>query len=286
MLQSMTGYGKEVLQLPSKKITIEIKSLNSKQIDLNARMPQFYRSKEMEVRKKIATAAVRGKVDFNMFAEITGAEEAASINEPLATSYIEQLKQLASKTGIEGDMISAVMRMPEVLRTEKDEIDEEEWQAISGAIDRALEAFREFRLSEGLSLLNDLTEQVDTIERLLAEIAPFEEERVTKLRARIENQLNGIDEGFDQNRLEQEMIFYLEKLDVNEEKVRLSNHIAYFRENLKKEAGGKKLGFITQEMGREINTLGSKANHSEIQKKVVQMKESLEKIKEQVLNTL
>lgn len=275
-----------MLQLPSKKITIEIKSLNSKQIDLNARMPQFYRSKEMEVRKKIATAAVRGKVDFNMFAEITGAEEAASINEPLATSYIEQLKQLASKTGIEGDMISAVMRMPEVLRTEKDEIDEEEWQAISGAIDRALEAFREFRLSEGLSLLNDLTEQVDTIERLLAEIAPFEEERVTKLRARIENQLNGIDEGFDQNRLEQEMIFYLEKLDVNEEKVRLSNHIAYFRENLKKEAGGKKLGFITQEMGREINTLGSKANHSEIQKKVVQMKESLEKIKEQVLNTL
>ena len=286
MLQSMTGYGKEVLQLPSKKITIEIKSLNSKQLDLNARMPQFYRSKEMEVRKKIAAGAVRGKIDFSMYAEITGIEEAASINTDLAIGYINQLKKLAKETGIEGDMISAVLRMPEVMRTERDEMDEEEWALISEGIDKALLAFQEFRKEEGVSLFNDMTEQIDTIERLQTEIVPFEEERVTKLRARIENQLKGIDEGFDQNRLEQEMIFYLEKLDVNEEKVRLTNHIDYFRKNLQNEAGGKKLGFIAQELGREINTLGSKANHSEIQKKVVQMKESLEKIKEQVLNTL
>jgi uncharacterized protein (TIGR00255 family) len=165
-------------------------------------------------------------------------------------------------------------------------MDEEEWALISEGIDKALLAFQEFRKEEGVSLFNDMTEQIDTIERLQTEIVPFEEERVTKLRARIENQLKGIDEGFDQNRLEQEMIFYLEKLDVNEEKVRLTNHIDYFRKNLQNEAGGKKLGFIAQELGREINTLGSKANHSEIQKKVVQMKESLEKIKEQVLNTL
>ncbi len=286
MLQSMTGYGKEVLQLPSKKITIEIKSLNSKQLDLNARMPQFYRSKEMEVRKKIASSAVRGKIDFSLYAEVTGIEEAASINTELATGYIKQLKELAANTGMEGDMISAVLRMPEVMRTERDEMSEEEWALISAGIDKALQAFQEFRKEEGVSLFNDMTDQIDSIERLQKEIAPFEEERVSKLKARIENQLNGIDEGFDQNRLEQEMIFYLEKLDVNEEKVRLTNHIDYFRKNLQKEAGGKKLGFIAQELGREINTLGSKANHSEIQKKVVQMKESLEKIKEQVLNTL
>ena len=221
-----------------------------------------------------------------MYAEITGIEEAASINTDLAIGYINQLKKLANETGIEGDMISAVLRMPEVMRTERDEMDEEEWALISEGIDKALLAFQEFRKEEGVSLFNDMTEQIDTIERLQTEIVPFEEERVTKLRARIENQLKGIDEGFDQNRLEQEMIFYLEKLDVNEEKVRLTNHIDYFRKNLQNEAGGKKLGFIAQELGREINTLGSKANHSEIQKKVVQMKESLEKIKEQVLNTL
>ena len=286
MLQSMTGYGKEVLQLPSKKITIEIKSLNSKQLDLNVRMPQFYRSKEMEVRKMIAASAVRGKIDFSMYAEMTGTEEAASINMDLAASYIKQLKQLAADSDIDGDMISAVLRMPEVMRTERDELDPEEWVLIAEGIKKALLAFQEFRTEEGVSLCNDMTEQIDTIERLQKEIIPFEEERVTKLRARIENQLKGIDEGFDQNRLEQEMIFYLEKLDVNEEKVRLANHIDYFRKNLQKVAGGKKLGFIAQELGREINTLGSKANHSEIQKKVVQMKESLEKIKEQVLNTL
>ena len=286
MLQSMTGYGKEVLQLSSKKITIEIKSLNSKQLDLNARMPQYYRSKEMYVRKMIASAAVRGKIDFSMYAEVTGIEEAASINIELAKGYISQLKTLASETNIEGDMISAVLRMPEVMRNEKAELDVDEWAAIEQTIKNALAAFRNFREEEGVSLLNDFNEQVDKIESLLKQIEPFEEERVTKLRGRIENQLNGIDEGFDKNRLEQEMIFYLEKLDVNEEKVRLSNHIDYFRKNLQKEDGGKKLGFIAQEMGREINTLGSKANHAEIQKLVVQMKESLEKIKEQVLNTL
>jgi uncharacterized protein (TIGR00255 family) len=286
MLQSMTGYGKEVLQLPSKKITVEIKSLNSKQLDLNVRMPQYYRSKEMEVRKMVAASAVRGKIDFSMYAEITGVDEAASINVELAKGYLNQLKTLAADADVTGDLISAVMRMPEVLRNEKEEIDEEEWNQISQAINSALSAFGSFRIEEGKSLFTDFNDQVNRIERLLGDVAQFESERVEKLRARIENQLKGLEEGFDPNRLEQEMIFYLEKLDVNEEKVRLTNHIDYFKQNLEKEAGGKKLGFIAQEMGREINTLGSKANHAEIQKIVVQMKEALEKIKEQVLNTL
>jgi len=286
MVLSMTGYGKEVLQLPNKKITVEIKSLNSKSLDLSARMPQHYRAKEMEVRKMIAKDVIRGKVDFSLYAENTGIDQAASINKDLAVGYINQLKEITESTGISGDIIATVMRIPDVLRNEKEDINEGEWKTIRAAVVSALAGLKTFREEEGKSLLADFNDQVNNIEKLLNEVPNYEDERMTKLRGRIENQLKGIDEGFDKNRFEQEMIFYLEKLDVNEEKVRLSTHINYFRENLKGESNGKKLGFITQEMGREINTLGSKANHPEIQKLVVQMKESLEKIKEQVLNTL
>ncbi len=286
MVLSMTGYGKEVLQLPNKKVTVEIKSLNSKQLDLNARMPQHYRAKEMEVRKMVAKEVLRGKVEFSMFVEHTGIDQAASINTDLALGYINQLKELSKNTGVTGDIIATVMRIPDVLRNAKEDIDKEEWIEIRAVVVSALAGLKSFRQEEGKSLLADFNNQVNNIEKLLNEVPQFEDERVTKLRGRIINQLQGIDEGFDKNRLEQEMIFYLEKLDVNEEKVRLKTHINYFRENLKGPSNGKKLGFIAQEMGREINTLGSKANHPEIQKLVVQMKESLEKIKEQVLNTL
>ena len=286
MVLSMTGYGKEVLQLPNKKVTVEIKSLNSKQLDLNVRMPQHYRAKEMEVRKMIASSVVRGKIDFSMFVEDTGIDQAASINKDLAVGYINQLKELTESTGVTGDIIATVMRIPDVLRNEKEDIDEAEWKQINVAVASALAGLKNFREEEGKSLFADFNDQVSNIEALLKRVPEFEDERMTKLRGRIENQLKGLDEGFDKNRLEQEMIFYLEKLDVNEEKVRLTTHINYFKENLQGVSNGKKLGFITQEMGREINTLGSKANHPEIQKLVVQMKESLEKIKEQVLNTL
>lgn len=287
MIASMTGYGKEVLQLPSKKITIELKSLNSKQLDLTVRVPQMYKSKEMAVRQIVAKTVVRGKVELSFYAELTGAESAASINEELAVGYIEQLKRLADATQISGDYLSAVMRMPEVLRIDKQEISNEEWTAIVECLEGALNAFNEFRLEEGKSLEADFVENISQIESLLQQVAPFEEERVIKLRERITNQLEGIEEGFDSNRLEQEMIFYLERLDINEEKVRLNNHLKYFIKTMNEEQfNGKKLGFICQEIGREINTLGSKANHAQIQKLVVQMKDALERIKEQVLNTL
>ena len=287
MIASMTGFGKEVLQLPTKKITIEIKSLNSKQLDLSVRLPQFYRSKEMEVRQKLAKKAIRGKVEFTFYAELTGAEVTTNINEDLAIAYIAQLKRVGDLADVSGDYLSAVMRMPDVMRTDKAEVDEGEWGEILSCIERAMESYHEFRLDEGASLEKDLRHNISRIGSLLKEAKPFEEERVVKLRERITNQLEGIDGGFDTNRLEQEMIFYLEKLDINEEEVRLSNHLKYFIETLEGEVGnGKKLGFISQEIGREVNTLGSKANHAEIQKIVVQMKDALEKIKEQVLNSL
>lgn len=283
----MTGYGKQILQLPSKKITIEIKSLNSKQLDLTVRLPQHYRSKEMLVRQKLAKKVVRGKVELSFYAELTGVDASSSINEQMALAYIEQLKRISDKSDIQGDILASVMRLPEVMKNEREEVDEEEWKVINETLDKAILNFNQFRSDEGKSLEEDMVNNINQIDGLLKRVPEFEEERVVKLRTRIENQLKGLEEGFDKNRLEQEMIFYLEKLDVNEEKVRLANHLKYFLETMNGEENpGKKLGFISQEIGREVNTLGSKANHAEIQKMVVQMKDALERIKEQVLNTL
>jgi uncharacterized protein (TIGR00255 family) len=283
----MTGFGKETLFLPSKKITVEIKSLNSKSLDLNLRLPQGFKEKEMELRNQIAAKLHRGKVDFSMSEEITGAEEAAKINSPVVLAYIHQLKQIEQKADINGDLLEIAMRLPDVISVEKGDIDPNDWEAIANAVTAALDHLNAFRADEGRKLETDLLERVSNIEKLLDDVLPFEADRLQRLRDRIEKNLDQLKEKPDESRLEQELIFYMEKFDINEEKVRLSAHISYFREIATKEQlNGRKLNFVTQEMGREINTLGSKANHADMQRCVVQMKDELEKIKEQLLNVL
>ncbi len=283
----MTGFGKAVSQLPGKKISVEIKSLNSKQLDMNLRMPQLFREKESEIRNMVARSCSRGKIDFNLYSEITGAEMAPKVNVPLVKEYISQLKGLMQETEMEGDVMAAVMRLPDVTVAAQDEIEEEEWQSISDVISIALDKLNDFRINEGLKLREDLLSRLSCIESKMLEIEPLEEERTRRIKEKLQRSLDELKEKIDENRFEQELIYYLEKLDVTEEKVRLKAHLGYFRELLL-EGGqaGKKLGFIAQEMGREINTLGSKANYAEIQKLVVEMKDELEKIKEQVLNIL
>lgn len=286
-LYSMTGFGKATLQLPAKKITIEVKSLNSKQLDMNIRTPLFYREKESDIRYMVSEKLVRGKVDLSFYSEVTGAETAPKINEALASEYIRQLKNLCETHAVQGDVISAVMRMPEVMQAAEDEVDEKEWGAISAVIHEALDKLNSFRSDEGATLMVDLKQRLLNIGQRLEQVNPFEEDRVKRLREKLSRGLADLAEKPDENRYEQEIIYYLEKLDVTEEKVRLKSHLDYF-EQLLNEGGpiGKKLGFVAQEMGREINTLGSKANHAGIQKLVVEMKDELEKIKEQVLNIL
>lgn len=286
-IQSMTGFGKSVSQLPGKKISIEVKSLNSKQLDMNLRMPQLYRDKEAEIRDLVAQSCSRGKVDFNLYCEITGAEMAPKVNTSLVSEYINQLKTLMDETGVQGDVIAAVMRLPDVTVAAQDEVDEQEWLKIRSVIIDALRKLEDFRTSEGAKLREDLEERLIIIEAKMVLIEPLEQERTRRIKEKIQRSLEELKEKVDENRFEQELIYYLEKLDVTEEKVRLRAHLGYFRELLS-EGGqsGKKLGFIAQEMGREINTLGSKANFAEIQKLVVEMKDELEKIKEQVLNIL
>ncbi|MHB9056373.1 MAG: YicC/YloC family endoribonuclease [Paludibacteraceae bacterium] len=291
MLQSMTGYGKAYCEINNKKIVVEIKSLNSKQFDLSTRIAGIYREKDIEIRNLLTNKLERGKVDFSLYIDSSGKESGARINQAVVKSYYEQLQELSKETGIPQtqDWLAILMRLPETLKTEVEELDESEWEEILKTINQAVDQLIAFRTQEGKSLENVFNQKINKIGELLTEIEPYETERAEKIKARLENNLESISDkiDFDKNRLEQELIFYIEKLDVNEEKVRLKNHLNYFISTMNTEKSpGKKLGFIAQEIGREVNTLGSKSNHSEMQKIVVMMKDELEQIKEQVLNTL
>ena len=291
MIQSMTGYGKAVVAYKDKKINVEIKSLNSKALDLNARIAPLYREKEMEMRQMVAQALIRGKVDFSIWIEKEEGVDATPINKALVGNYYSQMQNLAKEFGIPepSDWFASLMRMPDVMtKTDVEVLTDEEWAVVRKAIEQALTAIVDFRIQEGAALQKKFTEKIDNIGALLASIEPYEQSRVEKIRNRIIEGLKSIPEvEYDKNRLEQELIYYIEKLDISEEKQRLSNHLKYFRETMEEEAGqGKKLGFIAQEMGREINTTGSKSNHAEMQNIVVKMKDELEQIKEQVLNAL
>jgi uncharacterized protein (TIGR00255 family) len=287
----MTGYGKAECLLADKKLTIEIRSLNSKQLDTNTRLPSLYKEKELDIRQLIASELDRGKVECSFHYELSGDAAPGVINEPVVKAYYEQLYKISGELGLETslELLSTVMRMPDTLRTEKADLVAEEWHAVMASLKEALNQVNEFRIQEGRSMDQDLRQRVDAISRKLVLLEPFEQERIEQVRERIEKNLEelGLKESVDENRFEQELIYYMEKLDISEEKVRLANHCKYFLETMEDEGtAGKKLGFITQEMGREINTLGSKANHKEIQKLVVEMKDELERIKEQVLNIL
>ena len=291
MIQSMTGYGNAVVSYKDKKIHVEIKSLNSKQLDLQTRIAPLYREKEMECRAMVAEALIRGKVDMSVWIEKESAVDATPVNAALVENYYHQLKDVAQKVGIPEpeDWIYTLTRMPDVLtKTDVETLDEEEWVIVKGAVADALKSLVDFRKQEGAALQKKFTEKIDNIAQLLADIEPWEKGRVEKIRGRIEDglkQIPGVE--YDKNRLEQELIYYIEKLDISEEKQRLANHLKYFRETMNEPAGqGKKLGFIAQEMGREINTTGSKSNQAEMQNIVVKMKDELEQIKEQVLNAL
>lgn len=285
MIHSMTGFGKSVLQLPSKKITVEIKSLNSKNFDLNARIPSQYREKELELRTVISKALSRGKVDFSLFVEITGEETSASVNQGVVKNYMKQLRELVDSD--ETELLKMAVRMPDALKTERDEIDEAEFQAIEKTVLEALEEINSFRTAEGKALEKDLNLRVSNIRELLEEVIKIDPDRIDAVRERLRKGIEEIKENVDQNRFEQELVYYIEKFDITEEKVRLENHLDYFTENINsKDSNGRKLAFISQEMGREINTIGSKSNYAPMQQLVVQMKDELEKIKEQLLNVL
>ena len=291
MLHSMTGYGKASCEYNNKKIVIEIKSLNSKQLDVSTRIAALYREKDIELRNAIAARLERGKIDFSLYIEDAGSTSATRINQAVVENYKQQITDTCTSLGmpIPENMMELILRMPETLKTEVSVLDENEWRVILGLLDEAFAQIEAFRIQEGQSLYNMFVGKINAIGTLLAEVEPYEGERLTKIKSRIEEGLKTLEEkiSVDRNRLEQEMIFYIEKLDINEEKVRLRNHLKYFIETMDNEqAPGKKLGFIAQEMGREINTLGSKSNHSEMQIIVVKMKDELEQIKEQVLNVL
>lgn len=285
MIQSMTGYGKEVVQLPSKTITIEIKSLNSKSLDLNTRIPSSYREKDLEIRDLLAKSLERGKIDFSLNIEITGAETTTQLNEKVVRQYIDQLAKVVNGDPVE--LLKMAVRMPDALKTEREEIDTKEYNAILKGINKALKAINKYRTDEGKVLEKDFHQRSHTISNLLEQVIEIDPERITAVRERLRKAVSDIKEKVDENRFEQELIYYLEKYDITEEKVRLKNHLDYFDQSLKsKDSNGKKLGFITQEIGREINTIGSKANYAPMQQVVVQMKDELEKIKEQALNVL
>jgi uncharacterized protein (TIGR00255 family) len=282
----MTGFGKATLQLPTKKITVEIKSLNSKGLDLNTRMPSVFREMELGLRNQISQRLERGKIDFSLYVEVTGEETSSKINVPIVKGYINQMKAVIPNAD-ETELMKMAVRMPDALKTERDEIDENEWQQIQTVIDEALDNIAQFRKDEGVSLEKEFLHRIANILTLMNNAVAYDAERVETVKTRLRTALAELKENVDENRFEQELIFYLEKYDITEEKVRLENHLNYFIETLAgTEANGRKLGFITQEMGREINTMGSKSNHAEMQKLVVMMKDELEKIKEQVLNVL
>ncbi len=284
----MTGFGKSILQLPTKKITIEVKSLNSKNLDLNARIPSQYREKELQMRNTIAKSLTRGKVDFSLYIEITAEETSTKINEAVVKDYIKQLSAISAYAKQEElELLKMAVRMPDSLKTIREEINEEEFKAIEKSLLQALESIENYRADEGKALEKDFVLRVGNIGNLLDQVIKMDPERIAAVRERLHKAVSDLKEEVDQNRFEQELIYYLEKFDITEEKVRLSNHIEYFTTTLNsKESNGKKLGFITQEIGREINTIGSKSNYAPMQQLVVQMKDELEKIKEQLLNVL
>ena len=291
MIQSMTGFGKVTAELPTKKVTVEIKALNSKQLDLSTRIPSIYKEKEMQIRSRLLQTLERGKVDFAIYIEYIGKEASSQINQEAVMSYFAQLKELSDKLGISApsswDELQLVLRMPDVIKTDPVEVDEDEWNVVKQAIDEAIQHLCDFRIQEGAMLQKLFTQKVSNIAALLNDVEPYEKERIEKIKGRILDNLEKLAVDYDKNRFEQEMIYYIEKLDVNEEKNRLDKHLKYFLETMETGHGqGKKLGFIAQEMGREINTLGSKSNHADMQKIVVRMKDELEQIKEQVLNVL
>ena len=287
----MTGFGKAEFEVNNKKFTIEIKSLNSKQVDINTRIPSVYREKDIEIRKELSDKLERGKIDFNIYIESLGDESNSKINEPILRSYFNQLSKISAELNIATDQstLQAALRLPDVVKTEYLTLDEEEWEIILKNIRQAISDIDKFRVQEGDALKTDISNSIALIQSLLAQIEPFEGQRIEALRTRLTENLDklSLNGNVDKNRFEQELIFYLEKLDINEEKVRLANHCNYFIETIAEPVPtGKKLAFISQEIGREINTIGSKANNTEIQRIVVQMKDYLERVKEQLLNVL
>lgn len=285
MIHSMTGYGKTIVQLPEKKITLEIRSLNSKNLDINTRMPSIYKEKELHVRKLISKTLNRGKVDFAIYSELTAEKTTTTINKPVIQAYLDQLKTITSANEVE--LLKMAVRFPDALNTQREEIDETEWSKIETAIQSAINNLIQYRISEGEILENDFKLRTHNIEQLLKAIASIDPERIHLVRERLQKGIDDIKEKYDENRFEQELLYYIEKYDITEEQVRLKNHLNYFLSTLETpESNGKKLGFIAQEMGREINTIGSKSNYAPMQKLVVQMKNELEKIKEQLLNVL
>ena len=285
MIKSMTGYGKSVIQLPTKKITVEIKSLNSKNIDLNTRVPSSYRGKELEIRKRISKSLVRGKVDFNLYVEITGEKTSSKVNEVVVKQYMKQLKSIIPIGDVE--LIKMAIKMPDSMKTEREEIDANEFENILDAVNKALIAINKYRSDEGKVLEKDFNIRIKNISELLTKVIAIDTDRIAIVKDRLRKAVEDLKEAVDENRFEQELIYYLEKYDITEEKVRLKNHLNYFNEALaSSDSNGKKIGFICQEIGREINTIGSKSNHAPMQQLVVQMKDELEKIKEQSLNVL
>ncbi|KFC59710.1 hypothetical protein FEM08_14910 [Flavobacterium gilvum] len=282
----MTGFGKATLQLPTKKITVEVKSLNSKGLDLNVRMPALYREMELGLRNQIAVKLERGKVDFSVFVESTAEQTSTKVNVPIVKAYISQLREIYSDAD-ETELMKMAVRMPDTMKIEREEIDENEWAQIQTVVEEALQNILNFRKAEGQSLENEFQLRIGNIRQFMNEALELDPERVQAIKDRLQTAISELKVNVDENRFEQELIYYLEKLDITEEKVRLTNHLDYFLETITgTEANGRKLGFITQEMGREINTMGSKSNHAQMQKLVVMMKDELEKIKEQVLNVL
>ena len=288
MIHSMTGYGKSVLHLLDKKVTIEIKSLNSKNLDLNVRIPSYYRVKELVVRKQLASKLVRGKVDFSIYIEMTADETSTTVNKGVVSEYMQQLRNVV-QTGSSNDveLLKMAVRMPDALKTEREELDEDEWAQINANIQKAIKDIIQYRIDEAASLEKDFKLRIENIQSYLEEVKSFDGARISHVKERLKKAIDDLKVQTDENRFEQELIYYLEKLDINEEKVRLANHLTYFLQELGTEdSNGKKLGFIVQEIGREVNTIGSKANFAPMQKAVIQMKNELEKIKEQVLNVL
>ena len=291
MIQSMTGYGKATAETGNRKVIVEIKSLNSKAMDISTKIIPAYRDKELDIRSRITAALERGKVDFALYIDAAATSGAQAINVAVFKNYLQQIESLAIATEykVPDDIISTVLRMPEVLSTNQmDEVSDEEWASVSKAVDQAINALVEYRKVEGAALEKKFREKIANISALLASVEPYEKDRVVKIKERMRaSMLDAVGKNYDENRFEQEMIFYIEKLDISEEKQRLSNHLDYFIKTLEEGHGqGKKLGFIAQEMGREINTLGSKSNQAEMQNIVVRMKDELEQIKEQVLNVM
>ena len=284
----MTGYGKSVLQLPTKKITIEIKSLNSKSLDLNVRIPSYYKEKELDVRKKLANELIRGKVDFSIFVEMTADETSTIVNPGVVKNYIQQLKNIVeTASNFELELLKMAIQMPDALKTEREELDENEWNLINQTVDEAVKEIIQYRIDEAAALEDDFRTRIANIRSYLDEVKALDNQRIEFVKERLKKAIDDLKVTVDENRFEQELIYYLEKLDINEEKVRLENHLNYFLQTLETEdSNGRKLGFIVQEMGREINTTGSKANFAPMQKAVIQMKNELEQIKEQILNIL